>query len=354
MLTHLIREIRAFRELNPQTSNDFVRWLSGRQLIENWDKRDVYQACLGRLPDLALGVLDWTYKSREECAAHIAACLTCAEFRVNAVDIIGRAMPSMPRIFFIHIPRTAGTSVQATLEVSSGALVWHESFENADWFKRAAARKGLDELGFSLHFLSQFADAGARLTVAGHTPLSVLLSRRLIRSIDKVFTVIRSPEEIIFSNLAYMIDIARSGADDPDAIDWRSWFSSLGCGFLAGAMPTPEDARLILQSARFASEYARPLARYLSISGRGDDVAEALNLVRCDVLDIETIGDYLSELYGSRAELKPINESRTPITELVGSAERDFVQRELSGPDMDLWRCLARVTEGQERLLRAA
>ncbi len=336
MFVDLIREISLFRSENFQDLN-FISWLSCRPLIRDWDRRHVYDFCLGRLPETELGVTSWEYNSRLECAAHIAACLTCNEFRTNIVEIIGKALPAVPRVFFVHIPRTGGTSVQRAIENCWAGLSWHASYSSDDWFELGVRRLNRGApLEFMLEFLAQFSTERSLLLVQGHLPLSVLLARGSIRTIDKVFALVRHPEEIILSNLAYMTEVVRTNAATPDVSDWSNWFRMLGCDWSTGTF-SAQDLKKILRSRRFESEYGNPLTRYFSLNGEGFATAECLSLTDCSVLTLKSVPQYLRRHFGVDTSLVPTNGSTTNIRSRLDESDFLYLKTILCGADIPLW-----------------
>lgn len=336
-LHDVIHECRSYLADQPALGSDFVTWLATRPSLWGWDRRDVYQACLGRLPEFETSLLDWSYESPHERAAHIAACLTCTEFRTNFLDIVTRALPDERRIFFVHIPRTAGTSVQMLLERDYGGPIWHDSYADDAWFARKLAKVDCEPLAFTIRLLAQLADPTSPLLLLGHVPLSVLLSRDLIRAGDQVFTIIRAPDAIVQSNLSYIVDVVTGDSDAPDAVDWRVWLAEIGCTIRGSEQLSATALRRILRSERFAREYANPLTRYLAIGDQPDSVPGALNLVNGRALTIRTLPDFLSATFGTTKALPMENQSESRAHELLGEDDLLFIRSELCAHDEPLW-----------------
>lgn len=336
-LSIIANECRSYVCEQPLLAMDFVRWLATRPALWGWDRRDVYQACLGRLPELETGLIEWSYDSRYERAAHIAACLTCTEFRTNFADIVTRALPDARRIFFVHIPRTAGTSVQMLFERTDAGAVWHDSYADDVWFARKLATVDTDALAFMVRLLAQLADPSSPLLLLGHVPISVLLSRGLIRAGDEVFTLVRAPDEIVRSNVSYIVDRVTSTSQAPDASDWRLWLAEIGCALDSSNQVSASGVRAIIRSERFAREYANPLTRYLSIDDRPETVPGVLNLVNGQALTIRTLPDFLSVKFGTTAALPMENRSESGAHGLLADDDLRFIRSELCGKDGRLW-----------------
>lgn len=333
----LIREISLFLRSDQDSIEQFPSWLAERPLIRTWDRRHVYQACLGRLPELEAGCVSWAYADRHECADHIVRSLLSAEFRTNALEIIGRAIPHIPRTFFVHVPRTGGSSVQRALEQGFRGVPWHESYRDDDWFARALERQKVSRLEFMLRFLAQFANPDAQLLVGGHLPISVLLSRNLVRTGDTLFTIIRAPEEIVLSNLEYILDTAGSNSDAPDALDWREWLRHFDIDPSSGAPPSAVDLSRLIRSERFRIEYGNPLSRYLSYDGKGSLADETLSMLACAILTIETAPSYLARALEVQVPLQRINGSSTSVRQVLDSATMSYIREVLCGQDAPIW-----------------
>lgn len=316
------------------SATNFRGWLAVRPLIDDWQQRDVFDACLNRLPDPSSDNWMVEYSSREHCADHIIECLLSTEFRTRVIEIIGAMLPWLPKVFFIHIPRTAGTSVQYALEHGWAGPCWHVNYRDDTWFEQDLARFGWNRLEFTLNFLAQFARPEARLLVVGHNHLSGLLAERLVRATDEVFTVIRDPQIIMHSTLRYILDNVTSESRLPDAVDWRGWLDELGLPWRSDLKAT---VRGMIRSARFTEEYGNPMTRFLSMDGTADGAIEACRLVRCSVLTAGAVGNYLEERLGVTAPVGVHNSSSTVVSSYLRKADKEHIANILCGQDTRLY-----------------
>jgi hypothetical protein len=337
-LANLALVLRKFLDRNGGAAEDVVDWLASSKALRDWDRRDVYQVCLNRLPEFRPAPDDWQYANDRERAEHIVATLTCTEFRQSLVANVSATMPWVRRLFFVHIPRTAGTSVGRTIASHSELLVWHESYVNDEWFNRAMERLGCDPLTYAIRFLAQFCTPGTPLLVMGHVPVSVLLSERLLRARDEVFTIVRPPLEIILSNLAYMVEVALGPSEAPDAIDWREWFRCLGCKARNPTEMQPQDFGRIVRSARFGEEYGNPINRYLSLEEDPRSVADLMAYLNIKVLTAGTVSQYLRERLGVTKPLRLDNASNVGVRKRLVAEDMAFIRKHLIDKDLYLWR----------------
>lgn len=318
-------------------SSNFIFWLSQRPLIANWGRREVYQSCLNRLPEFES---DWNrdYDSRAHCADHVAHCLVSHEFRNRAISIIGGTMPKIPRTFFVHIPRTGGSSVKMAIEHGFQGLCWHVDHLEDEWFLMYARRFGLDPLLFMLKFLGQFASRSSNFLIVGHRSLGSLFGESFIRAGDRVFTVIRSPEQLIYSALNHIVDVVTGNSNTPDALDWREWMNELDVKWSPRKQLTIADLKTILKSKRFALEYSNPQTQYLGHDGTVAGAVSATSMVRCSVLTQKSVHLYLARELGLAAPIGVHNRSQSQSGQLLKSSTLKFVQETLCNLDIELLR----------------
>ena len=334
MLYDLITEFNSFLKTT-ESVGEFSNWLSRNALIQDWDRRDVYQACLNRLPELRK-LHSWKYTTPVECAQHIEGCLLSAEFRSRIVEILNAANPSLLRTFFVHIPRTRGTSLLQSIE-DDGVLYWHDSFNHDEWLCKYCNRTGIDPTLFLIKLLSSTLSSDNSLFVAGHVPLADLISRKLIKAKDRVFTVVRPPKDIILSAVNYILSVASSTSSEPDARDWREWITSLGCDNLIYGTFDDDSLRRLLRSQRFAEEYRNPLTRYLSDDGTVDGALHCISLTNCDVVLEEDVSSYLLRTLGIHTPMGHHNGSNLSICEHTSMLRDDPIMNDLCAEDEKLY-----------------
>jgi hypothetical protein len=316
------------------SAEHFAAWLATRPLIAEWQQRDVYDACLGRLPEIESD--SWTvgYRSREHCADHITESLLSEEFRGRIIEILSNKLPWLRRVVFVHIPRTAGTSVQYALERGWSGPWWHINYSDDAWFDDDLKRLGSSRLQFMLNLLGQLNEPKTRLLVVGHNQLGDLLVRKQLRSTDEVFTVIREPQDIVISSVRYILDKVTSDSHLPDASDWRNWLDQLG-------LPWRSDKRVtvrgMLRSERFRSEYANLITKYLSIDGTASNAIKACQLVQCSILKNSSIKDYLTRKLDVRVNLGVHNSSSTDISAWLSDDDKEFILTYLCDQDLQLF-----------------
>lgn len=308
-------------------------------MLQNWDRRDTYAACLGRLPEVTVLSGELTYRSPADGAEHICAALLSEEFRRNAAELVGRALPNLARSFFVHIPRTGGTSIQRVLERSSGGVPWHDSYSHESWFFHELKRMKIDQLDFMLQFLASFAHPQARLFLCGHLPVSTLISRQIVRARDGVFAVIRNPVETVLSNIDYILQKSMGEMRTPDAMDWREWLATFEINSSTGVLPTQDQLDKWVHSPRFREEYGNTLVRYLSFDGSASTVSLGLRLLNVQLLRFEdgSASAYLREEFGITDALPRINVARSTARSMLKQETMAYIREVLCAEDMRVW-----------------
>lgn len=321
----------------------FGEWLASNPVLRKWDRRHVYQACLGRLPECELNIGMWGYASAEERADHIIACLLCDEFRARFLQIFGAALPNVLRVFHVHVPRTAGTSFTRALESAHGSPAWHTSFRNADWLAVEAGKRGLDSLAYMVQLLAQFAEGTGTLFVMGHEPLQALIMAGYVRADDKLCTIVREPLSICLSVLDYVIDTARRNTGRPDAEDWRGWIDSMGCAHLLENEDDPVAVRALLRSSRFREDYSDWLTRMFSIDGTLEGALYALDLTDCAVLLPSQADAWARAHLGLDIVLERRNASSGRASSLLAEEDLTYIREELCARDRPLFEALQKL-----------
>lgn len=145
--------------------------------------------------------------------------LTSRAFQLGARDLLLKAFPEKRRQFFIHVPKCAGTDLSAHLSVRFPAI--HQSLISRDY---TGSQRLFEELALLVRLLPWFDT----ILVHGHMNLGDVLSNRLLRPIDGMFTTLRNPIDITLSQTNYILTRimrdAELGSFGPDS---RSWLAEL-------------------------------------------------------------------------------------------------------------------------------
>jgi hypothetical protein len=172
----------------------------------------IYQVVVGRSPDspkLALGHANY------DPAVHFREALLSPEFRRHIQSVFLLAYPDKGRDVFIHVPKCAGTDL--ILNLGQRSVPLPKMLELDGW---------VNDTEF-LEIVAGLARAAAshdRLFAYGHMELGGYVSTVGVRPLDRIFTVLRDPIDLLISQANYAIGRVRQDpqGNDPDAAQYLS------------------------------------------------------------------------------------------------------------------------------------
>jgi|GEM_PF-1493664 len=185
----------------------------------NWQgvsPQQVSHAALARLPqDLHYSGLTTVPFS---AAGFCRALLLGPAFQEEIVDHLLAAFPEKQRRFFVHVPRSGGTSLGESLERDACAVPFNSLGPN--W---CGGEVFLRQVGGIVRRLPGFP----ALHVSGHYTLRSIVDRRLARFGDDICTSVRAPRDLILSFINYVLTVLEA---DPslERPDTRAWAGELG------------------------------------------------------------------------------------------------------------------------------
>ena len=145
--------------------------------------------------------------------AYCKALLLSVEFQSTIVSRLLNAYPEKPRRFFVHVPRSGGTSLGETLELHACTIPY-----NAMGLAWSSGRTFLDAVAQ----ICRSVERHDAIHVTGHYTLRSLLDGRLWRFGDVIWTSLRDPRDIVVSFLNYILTTLQSDSDlvRPDSLAW--------------------------------------------------------------------------------------------------------------------------------------
>jgi hypothetical protein len=213
--TNLRETFELFRFYRPDVG---IKRLIQDTGIAGMTPRQIYQAVHARSPDTLEAAVQ---SSNYDATASFIAALSSVEFQQNLAAHFLRAFPEKRRLFFVHIPKTAGVDV-ATRLISRFPSI------NTNLLNRALTPRTADILLAVKHIVLEM-ECSDTVFISGHTHLTTYQNwtGNGIRLEDDVFTVVREPMSRILSQVNYVIGriFAEQTPQQPDTLGWRKEFN---------------------------------------------------------------------------------------------------------------------------------
>jgi hypothetical protein len=292
---------------------DFIRLAGIYSNAYNWQREDTYWNILGRLPEESR--FCGQYQSSIDRANHLWDCLSSNELRFRLIERLTSVFQDRKRYLFIHIPRTAGTSIREHIEQNSDVLTWNFSFEDQNnsapfelWNHLALSYED-----FLFKFLLQISDIRqGRIILTGHASLGDILNRNIIGPQDDCCAVIRDPLEIVKSLIKYHFKIARDHADRDDGRVWRERILSLDLNWNPDVDPPAYLVHKLIRSGIFKQECANVLTRSFSADEDVDQAMENIIISKCKIFHMDRcddLSDFLNNEFGLSGSMSQKNSS---------------------------------------------
>lgn len=224
----------------------------------------------------------------------VAAFLLGDEFRLGAPALLARLTLDVPRVWHVHIPKTAGTTFARAFEASGWAIVHATDLANPDYALGDLARV------LALHRLR----TGVLFT--GHQSLSRIAPH--LMPLDTCVAFVRHPLDRATSYFNYMLTRLQ---DDPqhESADTRD-FLARGLD-PASFERTYLDSRLMIPNEQCAHLGGAPTARA---------AIEQARIVGCRLYDTDKVASVLQHMLGTSDSTRH-NVSRPSISTAVLPAE---------------------------------
>ena len=207
----------------------------------NMSPRQIYHAVHNRPPD----VLEAALRCEDyDPAQRFIAALSSREFQELLASRLLHAFPEKRRLFFVHIPKTAG------VDLAARAIGRYASFSTNLLDPVLTPTPEMLFLAIK-HVVLEMAVSDT-IFISGHTELGKyeLWAGNGVRYQDAVFTVVRDPVEQIISQVNYVL--TRIFSDEqptpPDTAGWREEFGVKDIGLYDSPEQTQALARRILRN----------------------------------------------------------------------------------------------------------
>ena len=302
----------ALAELGPDASfTSLIRSISLGQA----EPHGVIAAFLGRWPTLEeLRALPTPYDPR----AHFADIIHGHEFRRHLCQRILTTYPDKRRLLFVQVPHCDGAHFLHIVSTSHPVFPGHLTAERLprDYF--GALCLFLNKLPYArtvmvtLPTLAPFWTPSLAPTAAtdpltfaqppvdpaGHVPLSWTLRRPAYRPSDRLFAIVRNPEDIILAEVNRIAAALAGPADldDPLTRRWRARFDAM----LAAC--DPADLRPLAQRILAVLPDRDPLCHALG-DGTCTGALDACTRTGIEIVDVANIDAWLGKTWNKKAEL---------------------------------------------------
>ena len=297
---------------------------------ESWTVREMFYAIHGRRPDS----LDSVLNTADNPAFNIfCETLYSDEFREQHPPRILQAYPEKKRLFFVHIPKSAGSDLASHLTSRFPTL--NTRFSNKDWAGNEQFVQALKE--FRLE-----SDHSDTVFVTGHNHLALYEDWNVLRFADRVFTVLREPVSQIISQVNYVL--TRIFSDEaPAAPDTRGWRERFGVE-ASEAEHSPDDLRVLGRRILLNSDVTirNVITAYIG-GGVYEKAIERIAIHDVELVDLSTYERWCREEWGI-THSRRVNESKRYLSLADFSSDMDHIMaateldRRLHG---DLVRALA-------------
>lgn len=171
-------------------------------------KRFYYTAILGRSPETK-HIATERVADRLRFALEV---LSSNEFLQRHIAVLRDLFSAKRASIFLHVPKTGGSTVIEAQRRSGDFAMLLTPDAVADWEK--------DRLAYYGRVMSHLRKSDCRIALAGHPGVSLLISSRILRCDDSLYTILRDPLSTVVSYLNYILTSVMEKRPDRASISW--------------------------------------------------------------------------------------------------------------------------------------
>ncbi len=212
--TDLRSMFELFKFYHPEVGLEQLLRNSG---VTGMSPRQVYQAVHDRAPDSLSECLMDGY----DPIKHFIAAVSSGEFQSELAARLLRAFPEKRRLFFVHIPKTAGVELASHLQSRYASI-------NTNLLNPILT-PGPEQIFLAIKHVVLEMSVSDTIFISGHNSLGTyqLWNGNGIRHGDQVFAVIRNPLDQLLSQVNYVLTRIFS-REEPVSIDTKGWRTEFG------------------------------------------------------------------------------------------------------------------------------
>ena len=240
----------------------------------------VYYSVLGRLPESAqVARMPAAYDARQ----HMHSVLISKEFQRNLIGVVLHAFPEKQRVFFVHVPKCAGTDLASHLLQRYPDVCLEQKLMRPAY---TPAPQALLQLQRMMSTLPQRGE----IVLMGHFALDGLLSKGLIRFGDVAFSVVRDPISMALSVVNYALTLMELKPQDRPLVA-LGFINAINLRMDSHGPPAGPEARKRLGLQLLRDPKVLPANNLCNFLGRGD-AASAFELCAAANIELTTVSRY--------------------------------------------------------------
>lgn len=240
----------------------------------------VYYSVLGRLPESAQAArMPPGYDARR----HMHDAIASPEFQRNFIGTVLHSFPEKQRVFFVHVPKCAGTDLATHLMERHADVCLEQKMLRPAYMPGHEARPQLQRLMSKLPQSQQ-------IVIMGHFALDGFLSKGLIRFGDVAFSVVRDPISMALSVVNYALTLMELEPQDRPLVA-LGFIKAINLRMDTHGLPTDPAARKRLALQLLHDPKVVPANNLCNFLGRGD-AASAFELCAAANIELTTVSRY--------------------------------------------------------------
>ena len=286
----------------------------------DWSEVNIHQmygAFLDRLPEfMAVVRLSSGFEPKQRAVGFLAS----LEFQSRVIELLLSAYPEKRRLIHVHVPKTAGVDLREALRKKYPHI--HDSQTDRGSTSAKTLLRHLSAVARQL----QNSDA---VFVTGHRPLSWYLGRNLYRYGDKMFSVVRNPQDSLLSLLNYFLQRIRECPSCTES-NTRFYANTLGVAEFPSGMSVDEQRQLAKQML-YTEKLIKPSSLTAILGdGTSDSALERIVRSNIELIPLGEYNNYLRQDWGIESTTRANQSEAVLRLSDLDSKDLDYIQNACS------------------------